>query len=399
MQLAGKRIILGITGSIAAYKAALITRLLVLEGAEVQVIMSESAAAFISPLTLSVLSKKPVLSQMVSAEQTWNNHVELGLWADLFVVAPISANTLAAFANGTCQNLIHAVFLSARCPVMVAPAMDHDMFLHEATRANIALLKKRGVLFIDPAKGELASGIIGEGRMQEPEFILEKISSYFDSDKPLAGKKILVSAGPTREKIDPVRYISNFSTGKMGVAIARALLNAGATVYFVSGPLQIEIPSAVHLVSVTSAEEMLNACTGIFPEMDAAIMTAAVADYTPMKVNDQKVKKMEAAWNLELSKTEDILLHLGKIKKRNQLLIGFALETQNELENAQEKLTRKNLDMIVLNSMNDEGAGFGTDTNKVTLLFKDNTMKDVPLMSKDLVAKEIIDSLLNLMHA
>lgn len=399
MRLSGKRILLGITGSIAAYKSASLCRLLVQEGAEVQVVMSKSATDFISPLTLSVLSKKPVGLHMINQDNTWNNHVELGLWADLIVVAPLSANTLASFVHGKCDNLLQAVFLSARCPVMVAPAMDHDMFLHAATQENLAQLKSRGNLVIDPVKGELASGLFGEGRMAEPENILENIVGFFDKNLPLTGKKVLISAGPTQEPIDPVRYITNHSTGKMGVALASAMVNAGAEVVLVAGPLQVPVPTGIKLIKVVTADEMLAACLNEFPTADAAIMTAAVADYRPSAIADQKIKKKDADWTLSLSKTTDILFELGKLKTKNQVLAGFALETQDELNNAKTKLDRKNLDFIVLNSLNDKGAGFASDTNKVTLLFKDNTMKDLPLMSKELVAKEIVESLLNLMHA
>lgn len=399
MRLAGRRIILGITGSIAAYKSALLVRQLIIEGAEVQVVMTESAADFVSPLTVSVLSKKPVLTNMITRENTWNNHIELGIWAELFLIAPASAHTLSAFAQGACENLLQAVFLSSRATVMIAPAMDHDMFLHPATQANLALLKQRGAVIIDPVKGELASGLFGEGRMEEPELILEKVVSFFNNDKPLSGKKFLLTAGPTIEKIDPVRFISNHSTGKMGTAIARALLKRGAIVNLVAGPLQTEIPKGAIHFPVSSAADMLEVCKTIFPSSDVAIMTAAVADYTPVESSNQKIKKSKDSWNLELRKTEDVLFNLGKIKSSNQILIGFALETHNELENAKDKLLRKNLDMIVLNSMNDQGAGFSHDTNKVTLVFKDNTTKELPLMSKDLVAEQIVDSLLNLMHA
>ncbi len=399
MRLTGKRLILGVTGSIAAYKAAAFTRLLIQEGADIQVVMSDAAAGFITPLTLSVLSKKPVLSQMISDRNTWNNHVDMGLWADLLVIAPATANTIASIAHGACNNLLHAVYLSARCPVMIAPAMDHDMFKHPATQENLALLKRRGVIVADPVSGELASGLSGEGRMQEPELLLEKVCSILSGEKPLTGKKVLVTAGPTCENIDPVRYISNHSSGKMGLAIARSLNNAGASVYLVSGPLQMEVPAFVKHIPVITSAEMLEACTSLFPDMNAAVMAAAVADYTPRLPVDKKIKKKEDILNIELVKTKDILMAMGEKKKPGQILVGFALETDNELENAREKLKRKNLDMIVLNSMNDKGAGFGSDTNKVTLLFKDNTIRNVPLMTKDLVADEILVSLLNLMHA
>ncbi|MBL7924646.1 MAG: bifunctional phosphopantothenoylcysteine decarboxylase/phosphopantothenate--cysteine ligase CoaBC [Bacteroidia bacterium] len=399
MRLSGKRILLGVTGSISAYKAASLCRLLIGEGAEVQVVMTNAATDFITPLTLSVLSGKPVYSSMISEEQSWNNHVELGLWADLMVVAPLSANTLAAFAQGTCDTLLQAVYLSARCPVMVAPAMDHDMYLHEATHKNLEVLKGRSVEILGPAKGELASGLIGEGRLLEPEDILECVIRHFNPNRALEGRKVLVSAGPTCEPIDPVRFITNHSTGKMGVALASELLKQGARVILVAGPLQVPVPKGLKHIPVSTAREMYEACLAEFQGADAAIMTAAVADYRPSKPSEVKIKKAGNEMVLELSKTDDITAALGQRKKQGQLLAGFALETDNELENARAKLEKKNLDFIVLNSLKDEGAGFGTDTNKVTLLFRNNTQVNLPLISKEKVAVKIVETLVNLMHA
>ncbi len=399
MRLSGKRIILGVTGSIAAYKSAPLCRLLKGEGADVQIITTRSAADFVSPLTLSVLSGKPVLLEMISEENTWNNHIELGMWADLFLIAPLSAHTLSAFATGTCENLLQAVYLSARCPVFVAPAMDHDMYLHPATTQNLEVLNQRGQHIIGPAHGELASGLVGEGRMEEPEVILEKVISFFSANKPLAGKSIIVTAGPTQEAIDPVRFITNHSSGKMGIAIATSLVEMGAQVKLIAGPVQEKIPVGLIHIPVISADDMLQACLQHFPTADAAIMTAAVADYRPSTVSDKKVKKSDDDLQLPLSKTVDIAATLGKMKTKNQFLVGFALETNDELINAQKKLIGKNLDFIVLNSLNDKGAGFGTDTNKVTLIFNGNKSIDLPLMTKSKVASNIVESLVNLMHA
>lgn len=400
MRLSGKRIILGISGSIAAYKSALICRSLISEGAEVQVIMTDSATQFITPLTLSVLSKNPVATGMVRPDQTWENHIEKGLWADLMLVAPASAHTLSAFAEGRCENLLQAVFLSARCPVMVAPAMDHDMYLHPSTSQNLDVLKSRGTLVLGTVTGELASGLYGEGRMQEPESIIEHVCMHFSNRAlPLVGKTILLSAGPTREPIDPVRFISNHSTGKMGVALAQALLEAGAHVILVAGPLQTAVPKGVEHISVETAAQMQSECLRYFPTCDAAIMSAAVADYRPVNPHGQKLKKNGAELQLNLEPTADILATLGQQKSVKQVLVGFALETENEIEHAQSKLERKNLDLIVLNSLRDKGAGFGTDTNKVTLLFRDKKSIEFPLLSKDETARRIVDSFIPLIKA
>ncbi len=399
MRLSGKRIILGVTGSISAYKAAFLLRLLKGEGADVQIIITDSAEGFITPLTLSVLSGRPVLKRMVSENQTWNNHVELGLWADLLIVAPCSAHSIAAFAGGDCENLLQAVFLSARCEVMLAPAMDHDMYLHPATQNNLEILKKRGIRIIDPVRGALASGLVGEGRLPEPQDIMLKVLAFFEDRGVLKGKKVIVTAGPTREPIDPVRFITNHSTGKMGVALAEKLRDKGAQVVFISGPLQVAYPEGVELVKVETAAEMLEAVQSHFASCHAAILAAAVSDYRPDSISRQKLKKTDDSLQLALSKTEDISEWVGQQKNTGQITVGFALETENERANALSKLQRKNLDFIVLNSLNDAGAGFGTDTNKVTLLFSDNNTLEVPLMSKQDVAEKIVESLVNLMHA
>lgn len=398
MRLSGKHILLGITGSISAYKAADLCRLLVKDGANVRVIMTPAATGFISPLTLSVLSKNPVGLQMILPDDSWNNHVELGLWADLMIVAPASANTMAHFVTGTCESLLDAVYLSARCLVMVAPAMDHDMFLHDATQQNIDILRERGNSIVGPASGELASGLIGEGRLVEPSEILNEVISFFTKDLPLKGKSFLVTAGPTQEPIDPVRFISNHSTGKMGVAIANALFEAGATVTLVAGPVQTDIPNGINHIAVSTAAEMYAAAKDIFPSQTGAVLTAAVADYTPETVFTDKVKKKEDRWTLPLKKTVDIAEELGKVKASHQLLIGFALETSNEIANAQGKLKKKNLDLIVLNSLKDEGAGFGTDTNKITFI-GDNLIQEFPLKSKSDVANDIVTKIIQLLHA
>lgn len=399
MQLSGKKILLGITGSIAAYKSVVLCRLLKAEGADVQVVMTPSASSFITPLTLSVVSGRPVLTKMIAGNQTWNNHIELGLWADLVLVAPASAHTISAFANGTCENLLQAVYLSARCPVMIAPAMDHDMFLHPSTTENLHKLSARGNLQVGPVSGALASGLVGEGRLPEPEELLAAVNRFFLRKQVLTGKKILVNAGPTREPIDPVRYITNHSTGKMGVAVANAFKEAGAEVFFVTGPLQVELPGGVNLTQVVTAAEMMEACVRLFPEMDGAVLTAAVADYRPADVAAEKIKKKDEQWTLPLEKTGDVLLQLGKMKRKGQILAGFALETDRERENALQKLRNKNLDFIVLNSLRDQGAGFGTDTNKVSILSADNFGKDLPLLSKQEVAAEIVQYFVNLTYA
>ena len=392
------KIILGISGSIAAYKAAHLARLWVKDGAEVQVLMTESATTFIAPLTLSTLSKRPVFTD-VRSEAGWNNHVELGLWADAVVIAPASANTLAKLANGLCDNILSAVYLSARCPVFVAPAMDVDMWHHPATQENIGRLEKHGVRVIPVGHGELASGLVGEGRMAEPEEIvafveksLSKKSKTKDQQpKTLFGKKALVTAGPTYEPLDPVRFIGNHSTGKMGIALAEVLASQGAEVTLVLGPTDLKPENqAITVVSVMSAKEMYEACTRVFPKTDIAVLAAAVADYRPKIFSETKIKKKEGEMSLELEKTVDIAASLGKEKRNGQLLIGFALETNDELHNAQLKLEKKNFDFIVLNSLQDAGAGFGHDTNKITILRRDGSKTEFSLQTKTEAAQDIV---------
>lgn len=396
--LADKKIILAVSGSIAAYKIAFLTRLLVKKGAEVRVVMTAAAANFITPLTLSTLSKNPVFSS-VSSEEGWNNHVELGLWADAIVVAPATANTLAQMANGICNNMLLAVYLSARCPVFFAPAMDLDMWVHPATKANVAKLLSYGNFLIDVADGELASGLVGKGRMAEPEAIVQALESFFEQStrKPLKGKKVVMTSGPTVEAIDPVRFISNHSSGKMGTAIADELAAQGAEVILISGPVQVKPKHTnVAVIPVHSAEQMYEAAMQHFPNADIAILAAAVADYTPIEVATEKIKKKaETGMVIELKKTKDIAAALGEIKKKGQLMVGFALETENFIENAQSKLIRKNLDFIVLNSLKDKGAGFGFDTNKVTFMDIAGGIQRFELKTKKEVAKDIIDKIIS----
>jgi phosphopantothenoylcysteine decarboxylase/phosphopantothenate--cysteine ligase len=398
MRLSGKNILLGITGSISAYKSADLCRLLVKEGATVRVVMTPSATEFISPLTLSTLSKNTVFHTMVSEDETWNNHVELGLWADLLLIAPASANTIAHFATGICESLLDAVYLSARCPVMMAPAMDHDMYLHASTQENLTVLKTRGHQIVGPAQGELASGLIGEGRLVEPADIVTEVVNFLYADLPLRGKKIIVTAGPTREAIDPVRYISNHSTGKMGIAIAKELVANGADVILVLGPVAIDIPRGVSVIPVSSASEMYKAVMDNFEDATGAVLTAAVADYTPEVTSSTKIKKSDNDMNLALVKTKDIAASVGQIKKADQFLVGFALETNDEINNAKNKLKSKNLDLIILNSLNDEGAGFGTDTNKITFISNTETT-ELPLKLKSDLAKDIVNKIKELVHA
>ena len=391
--LHSKRIILGVTGSIAAYKSALLVRLLVKAGAEVQVVMTEAAKDFITPLTLGTLSKKPVLSAFVGnpAEGVWNNHVDLGLWADAVVIAPASAHTLARCANGFCDDLLSAVYLSAKCPVFFAPAMDLDMYRHPAMIDNLRRLESFGNHIIRAEHGELASGLVGEGRLAEPETIVSRLDSFFGQRSAFKGKQVLITAGPTQEPIDPVRYISNHSTGKMGYAIARAFARAGAEVTLVSGPTALPLPHpAVRRVLVRSAQEMYAASAEAFPTTDLMILNAAVADYTPARPADQKIKKNESAFSLELTKTTDIAATLGSQKRADQLMMGFALETNNEHENALGKLHRKNLDWIVLNSLRDSGAGFGHDTNKITVMDRAGQVRSFDLKTKEEVADDLL---------
>lgn len=395
------KIALAVSGSIAAYKAAMLTRLWVKRGDSVQVLMTHAASDFITPLTLSTLSKKPVLSG-VHTESGWNNHVELGLWANALVVAPATANTLAKMANGICDNLVSAVYLSARCPVFVAPAMDLDMWHHPATRRNLNLLIEAGVHIIPVGFGELASGLVGDGRMAEPEDILAFVDNILNPSRDLEGLQALVTAGPTYEAIDPVRFIGNHSTGKMGIAIADALAARGANVDLALGPTHLRPKNdSVRVIPVTSAEEMFNACDPLFDSADITVLSAAVADYKPKTVSEQKIKKTGDALNLELTKTIDIAATLGARKKSQQLLVGFALETNDEAANAQSKLEKKNFDFIVLNSLRDTGAGFGHDTNKIAILRRDGTRNDFPLEAKSAVAAHIVDEIVrqgNLRH-
>jgi phosphopantothenoylcysteine decarboxylase/phosphopantothenate--cysteine ligase len=397
--LQGKKILLGITGSIAAYKSIYLVRLLVKAGADVKVIMTPSSKDFVSPLTLSTLSHHPVLVDLFD-EQSWSNHVELGRWADVMVIAPLSCNTLAKMANGQCDNLLLAVYLSATCPVVAAPAMDEDMWHHPATKDNLKRLETFGNKIIPVGKGELASGLYGDGRMAEPEEIMEFITTNFFLTGPLKGKKAIVTAGPTYEAIDPVRFISNHSTGKMGIAIAKELYRQGADVTLIIGPSAVDFPSnGIGLVRVVSAEDMYKASNIAFENADIAVMSAAVADYTPVTKAEQKIKKKEEQFNLELTKTKDILKSLGEKKKKGQVLVGFALETANEKENALEKLEKKNADMIVLNSLNDEGAGFGHDTNKITIFRKGGEELRFETKTKEEVAKDIVDTIIRVHYA
>lgn len=387
--LQGKNILLGVSGGIAAYKIAYLVRLLVKKQAAVRVVMSESAKQFVTPLTLSTLSKNEVLDNFSNANNAWNNHIEVGLWADAMIIAPATANTIAKMAHGICDNFLIATYLSARCPVFFAPAMDLDMLQHPTTQQNIEKLQSFGNQLIPSAFGELASGLIGEGRMAEPEEICTILENYFFQEKILSGKKILITAGPTHEAIDPVRFIGNHSSGKMGIALANAAQQLGAEVTLILGPVAKQyIHSQINVVSVTSAEQMYNAVHQYFTQTDIAILAAAVADYSPKEKSEQKIKKNNDFLTLELTKTKDILQSLGEIKT-TQKLIGFALETQNEIENAKEKIRRKNLDAIILNSLNDKGSGFATDTNKVTFITANMQEYPLPLMPKTQLAYEI----------
>jgi phosphopantothenoylcysteine decarboxylase/phosphopantothenate--cysteine ligase len=399
--LHGTKILLGVTGSIAAYKTAFLVRLLVKSGAEVKVIMTPSARDFITPLTLSTLSKNPVLSDFVK-DQTglWNNHVELGIWADVFLIAPASANTLSKMAAGMADNLLVAVYLSARCPVLVAPAMDLDMWQHGSTKENLGKLKARGNQVIEPTHGELASGLIGTGRMAEPEELHDYLVTYFKGSLPLEGKQALVTAGPTHEAIDPIRFIGNHSSGKMGFAIAEALAKKGALVHLITGPAELhtEHPRVV-VRKVTSAEEMHTACLELFANTNITVLAAAVADYKPLKKADQKIKKKDDTFTLELVKTHDIAASLGELKKPEQLIVGFALETEDEHANALKKLEAKNFDLIVLNSLNDAGAGFGHDTNRVSIIDRQKNVRAFDLKSKKETAEDIVNAILEKVHA
>ena len=397
--LKGKKILLGVTGSIAAYKSILLIRLLVKEGAEVKVVMTPAAKDFVTPLTLSTLSKNEALTDIFKND-SWANHVMLGRWADIMLVAPVSCNTIAKMATGLCDNLLLSVYLSATCPVVLAPAMDEDMWKHKATRHNIEILQSRGNILLPVENGELASGLSGEGRMAEPETIVKWLTGYFTDRSALSGRKVLVTSGPTYEQIDPVRFIGNYSSGKMGVAIANELKDRGADVTLVLGPTQVPLPlEGLSVVHIHNAEEMLNACTAAFDTMDIAVMAAAVADYRPAMVADQKIKKNEETLTLELQKTTDILKSLGSKKRNEQVLVGFALETNNERENAINKLKQKNADIIVLNSLRDEAAGFGKDTNKITVFNRRGDEKAFEVKPKERVAKDIVDYIIEYQNA
>lgn len=408
--LSGKKILLGVSGGIAAYKTASLVRLFIKAGAHVQVVMTPASKDFVTPLTLSTLSKNPVYStfydetdanadsspkgEQAHHDAQWNNHVELGLWADLMLIAPATANTLSKMANGNSDNLLIATYLSAKCPVYFAPAMDLDMYKHPSTLSSFNLLKGFGNIMIPAETGELASGLSGEGRMAEPENIIDFLEKDLESKLPLKGKKILVTAGPTYEAIDPVRFIGNHSSGKMGFDVAMCAAQLGASVTLISGPTHLKANnSVINLIRVTSAQEMYDACHQYFKSTDVVICAAAVADYRPKFVAEQKIKKNDASFTIELEKTQDILASLGKIKEK-QFLIGFALETENEIENAKLKIQKKNLDLIVLNSLQDEGAGFGKQTNKITFIDKDFRIEPMPLKSKEAVAEDIINKVI-----
>lgn len=393
--LKGRKILIGITGSIAAYKSALLVRLLVKREAHVRIILTPAGRDFVTPLTLATLSRNPVLSEFQSSETgTWNNHVELGLWADALVIAPASANTLARMAHGLCDNLLLATYLSARCPVFLAPAMDMDMLAHPSTQTNLKTLQEYGNQVIHTEVGDLASGLVGDGRMAEPEAIVKRLESHFTEKKKLTGKKALVTAGPTYEAIDPVRFISNHSSGKMGFAIAEALAEEGALVDLVTGPThEVTCHRNITVHPVVSADEMFSACNQLFPTSDITVLSAAVADYKPAVAAAQKIKKTEGPLSLELTRTPDIAAELGKRKKNGQVLAGFALETENERANAEKKLQAKNFDLIVLNSLNDAGAGFGGTTNKVEIISRTRESIALPVKSKREVAIDIVNSL------
>lgn len=400
MQLKGKKILLAVTGSIAAYKTPQLVRLLVKAGAEVRVIMTEAAAGFITPLSLSTVSRHPVFAS-VHDGAAWNNHVELGRWADVMLIAPCSANTLAKLANGLCDNLVCAVYLSATCPVFIAPAMDEDMWAHPASRANLAKLREWGNHLIPVGHGELASGLVGEGRMAEPEDLAQRLEWFLSAQapQPLAGLRALVTAGPTYERLDPVRFIGNFSSGKMGIAIAETLARKGAQVELILGPSQLR-PShpGITVHSVESAADMFDQASRIFPDCSIAVMAAAVADFRPSVTHPEKIKKGDGTLDLTLEKTVDILKTLGSRKQPGQTLVGFALETSDEHANAMLKLHGKNADMIVLNSLRDEGAGFGHDTNKITILRADGKLRNLPLQSKNEAAAAVVQAILEYRH-
>lgn len=400
--LSGKHILLGITAGIAAYKTASLVRLFVKFGAQVKVVMTPASKEFVTPLTLSTLSRNPVYSSFTSEDDdnaVWNSHVDLGLWADLMIIAPTTANTLSKMANGVCDNLLLATYLSAKCPVYFAPAMDLDMYKHPTTLRSFQILKSFGNIMIPATSGELASGLIGEGRMAEPEEIIAFIENDILNKLPLKGKKVLITAGPTYEAIDPVRFIGNHSSGKMGFEIAKASANLGAEVILITGPThQSVVHGSIKLVSVVSAEEMYHSVHQYYKDADIAILSAAVADFKPKQVASQKIKKKDNTLTLELERTKDILASLGAIKKK-QYLVGFALETNNELENAKAKLKAKNLNLIVLNSLNDKGAGFKTETNKVTFIDDQDNVNEFQLKSKAEVANDLLNKIINQLNA
>ena len=399
--LKGKKVLLGITGGIAAFKTASLVRLFVKAGADVKVVMTPAAKEFITPLTLSTLSKNEVFSSFTDEEDEnaqWNNHVELGLWADFMLIAPATASTLSKMASGNSDNFLLATYLSAKCPVFFAPAMDLDMYKHPSTKKSFESLQDYGNIMIPAGSGELASGLHGEGRMAEPEQIVDFIEAYYSEDLPLKGKKIVITAGPTYEAIDPVRFIGNHSSGKMGYEIALAANHLGAEVVLISGPTHLSVDEKnIKLIRVTSTRDMYEAAHANFADADVFVAAAAVADYKPKTVAQQKIKKNDDSLTLELTKTEDILASLGQ-QKQNQKLIGFALETNNEVENARKKLKKKNLDFIVLNSLNDKGAGFKEDTNKVSIIYPDRK-KDFDLKPKKEVARDILKEIVELLHA
>ena len=399
--LQGKKILLGVTGSIAAYKAATLVRLLVKQGAQVKVIMSDGAQDFITPLTLSTLSKNPVYHKFVlNQEGEWANHVELALWADCLLIAPATANTLAKMAHGLCDNLLLATYLSAKSKVFVAPAMDLDMYAHPSTQQNLNTIKNYGNIVLPVGSGELASGLKGDGRMLEPEEIVDFLTKHITTTQTLKNKKVLVTAGPTYESIDPVRFIGNHSSGKMGFALAEEFAQHGADVTLIAGPTDLKLNnSQIKRIDVTSADDMFEKTVKLFSKTDIAVMSAAVADYTPEKVSITKIKKSGDELHLKLKKTKDILAELGKHKTKKQLLVGFALETDNEVANAKQKLERKNLDFIVLNSLRTKGAGFGHDTNKITIIDRAGKQTDFKLKSKTEVAHDIVQKIINLKHA
>jgi len=399
MRLKGKHIVLGISGSIAAYKAAYLIRLLAKEGAEVQVVITPSGREFITPVTLSALSGKPVICDFFEVNGgTWNSHVDLGLWADAMVVAPATAATIGKMANGIADNMLVTTYLSAKCQVFVAPAMDFDMFIHPSTKNNLETLASFGNIIIEPTEGELASGLEGKGRMEEPENVVDLLCHFFDQKKNLLNKTFLVTAGPTYEKIDPVRFIGNYSSGKMGYAIAEAFASAGAKVKLVSGPVNIAIKQPdIDLIKVESAEEMFNASVSVFNGCDGAILAAAVADFAPSDPQKDKIKRGQQEWQLDLKPTKDIAEYLGHIKTASQVLAGFALETSNETARAKNKLLKKNFDFIILNSLNDPGAGFNVDTNRITIIDKYNNQQEFELKNKKEAARDIVDKLIGMM--